>query len=104
MPSVYTILDDFVEGLYLSGDNKEARKLVAKISAEYDKRFKILSDLSEENQEYLIDRIKEEMDNYKRLLLFVSIYENQDYIKKIEEQLYKAISGLNDVESLLLEN
>jgi len=100
----YTILDDFVEGLYLSGDNKEARKLVAKISAEYDKRFKILSDLSEENQEYLIDRIKEEMDNYKRLLLFVSIYENQDYIKKIEEQLYKAISGLNDVESLLLEN
>ncbi len=97
----YTIMDEFIEGLYLSNNNIEARKLLLKIAKQYDERFKIISELSEENQTYLKDRIKEEMDGYRRLILYSTIYDKKDFSDSIEKRVFKSISNLKNLESLL---
>ncbi|MDG2397270.1 MAG: DUF2723 domain-containing protein [Flavobacteriaceae bacterium] len=97
----YTIMDEFIEGLYLSNNNIEARKLLLKIAKQYDERFKIISELSEENQTYLEDRIKEEMDGYRRLILYSTIYDKKDFSDSIEKRVFKSISNLKNLESLL---
>ena len=100
----YTIMVDFVEGHYLSGNTDEARKLVENIAQEFDKRFKIISELSEENQKYLDNQIKEEMNKYRKMLIIVNSYDSEDYVKKLEERVFDVFSSLENVEKMYLEN
>ena len=100
----YTIMVDFVEGHYISGNTDEARKLVENIAQEFDKRFKIISELSEENQKYLDNQIKEEMNKYRKMLIIVNSYDSEDYVKKLEERVFDVFSSLENVEKMYLEN
>ena len=95
---------DFVEGHYISGNTDEARKLVENIAQEFDKRFKIISELSEENQKYLDNQIKEEMNKYRKMLIIVNSYDSEDYVKKLEERVFDVFSSLENVEKMYLEN
>jgi hypothetical protein len=100
----YTIMIDFVEGHYISGNTDEARKLVENIAQEFDKRFKIISELSEENQKYLDNQIKEEMNKYRKMLIIVNSYDSEDYVKKLEERVFDVFSMIENVEKMYLEN
>ena len=100
----YTIMVDFVEGHYISGNTDEARKLVENIAQEFDKRFKIISELSEENQKYLDNQIKEEMNKYRKMLIIVNSYDSEDYVKKLEERVFDVFSMIENVEKMYLEN
>ena len=95
---------DFVEGHYISGNTDEARKLVENIAQEFDKRFKIISELSEENQKYLDNQIKEEMNKYRKMLIIVNSYDSEDYVKKLEKRVFDVFSSLENVEKMYLEN
>ena len=95
---------DFVEGHYISGNTDEARKLVENIAQEFDKRFKIISELSEENQKYLDNQIKEEMNKYRKMLIIVNSYDSEDYVKKLEERVFDVFSMTENVEKMYLEN
>jgi hypothetical protein len=95
---------DFVEGHYISGNTDEARKLVENIAQEFDKRFKIISELSEENQKYLDNQIKEEMNKYRKMLIIVNSYDSEDYVKKLEERVFDVFSMIENVEKMYLEN
>ena len=60
--------------------------------------------LSEENQKYLDNQIKEEMNKYRKMLIIVNSYDSEDYVKKLEERVFDVFSSLENVEKMYLEN
>ena len=97
----YTALEDFVEGLYLGGETEEARALVEKIAAVYDERLALLGRFSPERQEELYDRIMEELNGYRRVLLYVNLYDTDEERDSLENRVYASMKGLAIFDRLL---
>ena len=90
----YTSQEDFVEGLYI-GDNQEAaRLLIENISAVYEKRLSSLSSFPAEEQEFYEEIIMDEVNGYRKLMLFVSLYDDDVYRDKMEKRIFRAIEPL----------
>ena len=81
----YTILADFAEGYYLGGSNEKGQILATKIIDEINNRLEIFSDFSEENQLRLINRIKNEILEYRFILDIVKKYDSTDF--SLEQKL-----------------
>jgi len=90
----FTSQEDFVEGFYIDGNQEAARLLIENISAVYEKRLSKLSDISPEEQEYYEEIIMDEVNGYRRLMLFVSLYEDDIYRDKMEKRIFRAIEPL----------
>ena len=97
----YTALEEFVEGLYLGGETEEARALVEKIAAVYDERLALLARFSPERQEELYDRIMEELNGYRRVLLYVNLYDTDEQRDSLENRVFASMKDLAVFDSLL---
>ncbi len=97
----YTALEDFVEGLYIGGETEKARALVEKIAAVYDERLALLARFSPERQEELYDRIMEELNGYRRVLLYVNLYDTDEERDRLENRVYTSMKSLAIFDRLL---
>jgi hypothetical protein len=96
----FTSQEDFVEGFYIDGNQEAARLLIENISAVYEKRLSKLSDISPEEQEYYEEIIMDEVNGYRKLMLFVSLYDDDIYRDKMEKRIFRAIEPLEIFNSL----
>ena len=90
----FTSQEDFIEGLYLGRDSLNARSLIENIAAVYEKRLSQLSDMSPEEQNVYENIIMNEVNGYRRLMLYVSIHEEDAYKVRIEKRIFQAIKSL----------
>jgi len=97
----YKLLDEFVEGYYLSGSNNKARNLCMKILNQYKERFDLYNSLSDENQKILTDRISEEVNSYRKLILYSSIYDDNSFTDTIEKELFNSIKNLSEFKKII---
>ena len=100
----YTAMDEFVEGLYLAGKTEEARALATKIGAVYLKRLEIIQGFKPERQLELRDRIMEEINGYRRILLYVNLYDNDAQRDSLENKIYNNIKDLVIFDEMIEEN
>ena len=97
----YKLLDEFVEGYYLSGSNNKARNLCMKILNQCKERFDLYNSLSDENQKILTDRISEEVNSYRKLVLYSSIYDDSSFTDTIEKELFNSIKNLSEFKKII---
>ncbi len=97
----FTAMEDFVEGLYLAGKKKEARALAKKIGDVYDNRLEIIQGFEAERQLELRDRIMEEINGYRRILLYVNLYDDKEIRDSLENKIYNRIKDLMIFEELI---
>ncbi len=97
----YTALEEFVEGLYLGGENDQARELVDNIADVYDERLALLSRFSPQRQEELYNQIMEELNGYRRVLLYVNLFDTDEYRDSLENRVFVSMKGLAVFDSLL---
>ena len=87
-------MEEFVEGLYLAGEIEDARALASKISGVYDNRLKIIQGFEPERQLELRSRIMDEINGYRRILLYVNLYDNEAQRDSLENKIYNRIKDL----------
>jgi len=97
-------MEEFVEGLYLAGKTEEARALANKIGAVYDNRLEIIQGFKPERQIELRDRIMEEINGYRRILLYVNLYDNNAQRDSLENKIYNRIKDLVIFDDIIEEN
>ena len=90
-----------MEGLYLGGENDQARELVDKIADVYDERLALLSRFSPQRQEELYNQIMEELNGYRRVLLYVNLFDTDEYRDSLENRVFVSMKGLAVFDSLL---
>ena len=90
-----------MEGYYLSGSNSKARNLCLKILNQYKERFDLYNSLSDENQKILTDRISEEVNSYRKLVLYSSIYDDNSFTDTIEKELFNSIKNLSEFKKII---
>jgi hypothetical protein len=90
----YTSQEDFIEGLYSGGDQDAGRLLVENIALVYEKRLSQLSALDPEDQEAYEEIIMDEVNGYRRLMLYVSLHEDEEYLDQMEKRVFIAIEPL----------
>jgi hypothetical protein len=90
----YTAMEEFVEGLYLAGEIEEARALVNKISEVYDERLEVIQGFEPERQLQLRNRIMDEVNGFRRILLYVNLYDNEAQRDSLENKIYNRIKDL----------
>ena len=90
----YTALQPFVEGLYRSQKITSAQSLVNKIAEVYDERLAIIAQFDSNRQLELEDRIMEEVNAYRELLLFVNRYDETEQREKLEQRIYASMKDL----------
>ena len=100
----YTAMEEFVEGLYLSGEKEEARKLAKKIADVYDDRLQVIKGFTPERQLELQDRIMEEINGYRRILLYVNLYDDEAQRDSLENKIYNRIKDLVIFDELIEED
>ena len=97
----YVALDEFVEGYYTAGNREGARALLEDIAQEYDERLALLAGMESDRQAFYYDRIIEEIDGYRKLMLFASLYDDEAYQNALEARIFKAIRPLEAFEQLI---
>ena len=97
----YVALDEFVEGYYTAGNREGARALLEDIAQEYDERLALLAGMESDRQAFDYDRIIEEIDGYRKLMLFASLYDDEAYQNALEARIFKAIRPLEAFEQLI---
>ena len=80
----YTGLIDVAEGYFLDGQIELAQNLSSKISAEYEKRLSLYSQVSKESQRQLISRIQRELSNFNYVVQIVKAYDSTKFGEEIE--------------------
>ena len=90
----YTALQPFVEGLYRSQKITSAQSLVNKIAEVYDERLSIIAQFDSNRQLELEDRIMDEVNAYRELLLFVNRYDATEQREKLEQRIYASMKDL----------
>ena len=90
----YTALQPFVEGLYRSQKITSAQSLVNKIAEVYDGRLSIIAQFDSNRQLELEDRIMDEVNAYRELLLFVNRYDATEEREKLEQRIYASMKDL----------
>ena len=99
----FTSQEDFIEGLYIGGDSLAARSLIENIAAVYEKRLTQLSDMSSEEQNIYEEIIMNEVNGYRRLMLYVSLHEEDTYRVAMEKKIFQAIKPLALFDSMFEE-
>lgn len=99
----YTSQDDFLEGLYLAKDTLAARTLFNKIATVYEKRLLKLGSLSKEEQENYEEIIMDEVNGYRKLMLYINLYDNESYRDSIEMRMLSIIKPLKIFYNILDE-
>ena len=100
----YTAMEEFVEGLYLAGEIEEARALVNKISEVYDERLEVIQGFEPERQLQLRNRIMDEVNGFRRILLYVNLYDNEAQRDSLENKIYNRIKDLVIFDDMVEEN
>jgi hypothetical protein len=80
----YTGLIDVAEGYFLDGQTALAEDLSTKISAEYDERLGLYSQISEDSQLQLSSRIQRELNNFNYVVQIVKAYDSTAFGDQIE--------------------
>ncbi len=80
----YTGLIDVAEGYFLDGQTALAQDLSTKISAEYDERLGLYSQISEDSQLQLSSRIQRELNNFNYVVQIVKAYDSTAFGDQIE--------------------
>ncbi len=99
----FTSQEDFVAGLYIGGDSIAGRSLIENIAFVYEKRLSQLSSLDHEDQTIYEEIIMDEVNGYRRLMLYVSLHETDAYRDRMEKRVFVAIEPLAMFDSLFSE-
>ena len=86
----YIFLINFIEPLYISGNNEEGRKLYKNISSQIKSRLETLVSAKEDsNSVYLSELFEDEMNSANSLLRIIKNYEIDDYYDSENRELMK---------------
>ena len=99
----FTSQEDFVAGLYIGGDSIAGRSLIENIASVYEKRLSQLSSLDPEDQTAYEEIIMDEVNGYRRLMLYVSLHETDAYRDSMEKRVFIAIEPLAMFDSMFDE-
>jgi tetratricopeptide (TPR) repeat protein len=99
----FTSQEDFVAGLYIGGDSIAGRSLIESIASVYEKRLSQLSGLDPEDQTAYEEIIMDEVNGYRRLMLYVSLHETDAYRDNMEKRIFIAIEPLAMFDSMFGE-
>jgi hypothetical protein len=87
----YTSLSMFVEGYYLAGDQLKAKNLIEDIAEQYEGRFTMIANFSQNDQQLVFDRIKEEILDFQQLIDKVENFD-QDLADSLQLRFDKSMS------------
>ncbi len=97
----YTAMIEFIEGLYLSNNEIKARELIEQIASVYEERISIISGFSPERQNELNDRIMDEVNGYRNVLLYVNLYGTEEQRDSLEKRIYTSLKQLSLFEEII---
>ena len=78
----YTSLSMFVEGYYLAGEQVKAKNLIEDIVQQYEGRFAMIANFSQNDQQLVFDRIKEEILDFQQMI---------DLVKNFDQELAESL-------------
>lgn len=100
----YTILAEFAEAYYLAGSKEKGQELALKIIAEINNRLELFSQFSEQNQLRLLDRIKNEILEYKFILDVVEANDSSSFSADVRKDFEATIELFTSKMDTLPEN
>ena len=95
----YTSLSMFVEGFYMTGNKAKAQNLIEDIFQQYEGRFAMIAEYSQNNQKLIFDRIKEEVLDFQQLVYIVKEFD-KDLADSLQIRFDKSM-GLFELEENL---
>jgi hypothetical protein len=87
----YTSLSMFVEGYYLAGEQVKAKNLIEDIVQQYEGRFAMIANFSQNDQQLVFDRIKEEILDFQQMIDLVKNFD-QDLADSLQLRFDKSMS------------
>ncbi len=78
----YKSLSMFVEGYYLAGEQVKAKNLIEDIVQQYEGRFAMIANFSQNDQQLVFDRIKEEILDFQQMI---------DLVKNFDQELAESL-------------
>ena len=87
----YTSLSMFVEGYYLAGEQLKAKNLIEDIVQQYEGRFAMIANFSQNDQKLVFDRIKEEILDFQQMIDLVKNFD-QDLADSLQLRFDKSMS------------
>ncbi len=87
----YTSLSMFVEGYYLAGEQLKAKNLIENIVQQYEGRFAMIANFSQNEQKLVFDRIKEEILDFQQMIDLVKNFD-QDLADSLQLRFDKSMS------------
>ena len=87
----YTSLSMFVEGYYLAGEQVKAKNLIEDIVQQYEGRFAMIANFSQNDQQLVFDRIKEEILDFQQMIDLVKNFD-QDLAESLQMRFDKSMS------------
>ena len=87
----YTSLSMFVEGYYLAGEQVKAKNLIEDIAKQYEGRFAMIANFSQNDQQLVFDRIKEEILDFQQMIDLVKNFD-QDLAESLQLRFDKSMS------------
>ena len=87
----YTSLSMFVEGYYLAGEQVKAKNLIEDIAEQYEGRFAMIANFSQNDQQLVFDRIKEEILDFQQMIDLVKNFD-QDLADSLQLRFDKSMS------------
>ena len=87
----YTSLSMFVEGYYLAGEQVKAKNLIEDIAEQYEGRFAMIANFSQNDQQLVFDRIKEEILDFQQMIDLVKNFD-QDQAESLQLRFDKSMS------------
>ena len=93
----YTSLSMFVEGYYLAGEQVKAKNLIEDIVQQYEGRFAMIANFSQNDQKLVFDRIKEEILDFQQMIDLVKNFD-QDLADSLQLRFDKSMSQFKLVE------
>ena len=87
----YTSLSMFVEGYYLAGEQVKAKNLIEDIVQQYEGRFAMIANFSQNDQQLVFDRIKEEILDFQQMIDLVKNFD-QDLAESLQIRFDKSMS------------
>ena len=87
----YTSLSMFVEGYYLAGEQVKAKNLIEDIVQQYEGRFAMIANFSQNDQQLVFDRIKEEILDFQQMIDLVKNFD-QDLAESLQLRFDESMS------------
>ena len=87
----YTSLSMFVEGYYLAGEQVKAKNLIEDIAEQYEGRFAMIANFSQNDQQLVFDRIKEEILDFQQMIDLVKNFD-QDLAESLQLRFDESMS------------